>query len=165
MALFYVDISAIIKRYQREKGTEVVDQLFDNLLREDRFYTSFLSVLELTSGIMRLAKGGQLQENNANELIARFREDLRQRFQVWPLDNAITSKAVSIVEQHKLRSADAIHTATAFAIFSVISGQDSVLVSSDHEMLEAAEASQLATIYPQEANSLDKLFQLRQDKI
>ncbi len=163
MALFYVDTSAIIKRYQREKGTGVVDQLIDNPVGEDRFYTSFLSVLELTSGIMRLTKGGQLQEHNANELIARFREDLRQRFRVWPLDNDITSKAVSIVEQHKLRSADAIHMATALAIFSLISGHDSVLVSSDHEMLEAAEASQLATIDPQEANSLDKLFQLRVD--
>ncbi len=51
MTVFYLDTSAIIKRYRRESGTDLVDQLLESPRAEDRFCTSFLTVLELTSGI------------------------------------------------------------------------------------------------------------------
>jgi hypothetical protein len=43
MPLFYLDTSALVKRYRTEQGTEVVEQLLTNFSPEDRFFTSFLS--------------------------------------------------------------------------------------------------------------------------
>ncbi|MBF8266320.1 MAG: hypothetical protein HW384_2184 [Dehalococcoidia bacterium] len=31
MPVFYLDTSALVKRYVQEKGSEVLDELFDNL--------------------------------------------------------------------------------------------------------------------------------------
>ena len=87
MGIFYLDTSAIVKRYRNETGTDLVDKLLDSPHPQHRFYTSFLSVLEMTSALLRLAKGGQIDQDTAKETLARFHRDLRQNFRVWPLDD------------------------------------------------------------------------------
>lgn len=161
MTVFYVETSALVKRYRREAGTSLVDELLSDPLPADRFYTSFLSVLELTSAITRLMKGGELQQKAADEILSRFRQDLRQLVRVWPLDNDIAASAVSMVLEHRLRSADAIHLATATAIFSVISGPESVLVSSDRELLNAASEARITTLDPLESGVSNRLAEIR----
>lgn len=113
MPVFYLDTSALVKRYRTEQGTEIVQQLFDNPSPEDRFFISFFSIIELTSGILRLAKGGQLSQDTANQILARFWRDVQKLFRLWPLNDDIAVDAVTVVEEHRLRSADAIHLATA----------------------------------------------------
>ena len=56
MPVFYIDTSALVKRYRTEQGTGVVEVLLSDPRPEDRFFLSFLSVIELTSGILRLGK-------------------------------------------------------------------------------------------------------------
>ena len=86
MPVFYLDTSALVKRYRTELGTEVVEELLGNPRPQDRFFVSFLSIIELTSGVLRLARGGQLREDIAQEILARFRHDVRDLLRVWPLD-------------------------------------------------------------------------------
>lgn len=161
MAVFYVDTSALVKRYRTELGTEVVEELLGTPRPQDRFFISFLSIIELTSGVLRLAKGSQLREDTAQEILARFRDDVREAFRVWPLDEDIAVAAVTAAEEHRLRSADSIHLATAQAIASLVSGTRVVMVSSDQELLDAAEAAGLAPIDPQGGDAAEKLRQAR----
>lgn len=161
MPIFYLDTSALVKRYRAERGTEVVEALLANPLPEDRFLVSFLSVIELTSGILRLVKGGQLSEDTANEILARFRRDLRELFTVWPLNEEVAVSAVTVVEEHRLRSSDAIHLTTAQKIGSLAPGARVVMVSSDRELLDAATAAGLIALDPQAPGSAEKLKQLR----
>ena len=70
MAHFYLDTSAVVKRYRTEPGTDILSELLAQPIPDDRFYISFLLVLELTSGILRLAKGGQVRQSTANDIIA-----------------------------------------------------------------------------------------------
>ncbi len=111
MPVFYLDTSALVKRYRSEAGTEVVEELLKNPRPEDRFFLSFLSILELTSGVLRLAKAGQLRDATATQILAQFRSDVRELYKVWPLSEEVAVSAVAVVEQHKLRSADALHLA------------------------------------------------------
>ena len=149
MAVFYLDTSALVKRYRTELGTEVVEELLANPRQQDRFFISFLSVIELTSGVLRLAKGRQLRDDTAQEILARFRDDVHELLRVWPLGEDVAATAVTVAETHRLRSADAIHLATAQAIASLVSGTRVVMVSSDHELLDAAEAAGLTPLDPQ----------------
>lgn len=50
MPVFYLDTSAIIKRYYLEQGSDIVDELFEQPLPGDGFHTSFLTLLEVASG-------------------------------------------------------------------------------------------------------------------
>lgn len=162
MPIFYLDTSALVKRYRTEQGTEVIEALLANPLPEDRFFVSFLSIIELTSGVLRLTKGGQLSEDTANEILARFRRDLRELFRVWPLNEEVAVSAVTVVEEHKLRSADALHLATAQRIASLAPGAQTVMVSSDSELLRAAGVAGLITLDPQARESIETLKQLRE---
>src|SRR5438552_15678664 len=83
MPVFYLDTSALVKRYRSEAGTDVVEQLLKNPRPEDRFFLSFLSILELTSGILRLAKAGQLRDATATQVLAQFRSAVRELYNVW----------------------------------------------------------------------------------
>ena len=161
MPVFYVDTSALVKRYRTEQGTGVVEALLSDLLPEDRLFLSFLSVIELTSGILRLARGRQLREETASEILARFRGDIRTLFKIWPLNEEVAADALSTVEEHRLRSADAIHLATAHKIASLVSGTTVVMVSSDQELLDAAHATGIAILDPRAPGSLEKLKELR----
>ena len=153
MSIYYLDTSAIVKLYVDEPGTEVMDRLFDGIGSDDRFYTSWLSILELTSVILRLAKGGRLTPEAADPILARFRNDIEETIQLWPLDDSVLSAALAGVEQHTLRSGDAIHLATAAFIFRLAAESETVLVSSDRELLEAATQSGMGVLNPQDQDT------------
>ena len=151
MPVFYLDTSAIVKRYRNELGTEAIDSLFDEPQDDTKFYTSFLTTLELTSSILRLVKGGQLGRSVADGMLARFRQDSHETIRVLPMTDAIVNDAVAVVERHQLRSGDAIHLATAAAIFRLAPDLEAVLVSSDRELLVAAVDSGMGVLNPQDA--------------
>ena len=150
MPVYYMDTSALVKRYRNEPGTEAIDRLFDVRQADTRIYTSFLTALELTSSILRLVKGGQLSQNLADNMLARFRQDTQGTVRILPLTDAIVNDALAVVEQHQLRSADAIHLATASSIFSLAPELESILVSSDRELLSAAANSGMGVLDPQD---------------
>ncbi len=161
MAIFYLDTSALVKRYRRETGTEVVDAIFSSPAPEGRFFISSLCLLELTSAVWRLARGGALSEATASQILARFRQDVRDLISVWPLDQEIVAAAVGVVEDHRLRSADAIHLASALAIAGAETAAPVVLVASDRELLRAAERAGLPTIDPEDPAAVQQLTRLR----
>ena len=96
MAVFYLDTSALVKRYRTEQGTEVVEELLANPSPDDRFFIGFLSIIEMTSGVLRLARGGQLRGDTADGILARFRLDVRELFRVWPLNEQVAADAVTV---------------------------------------------------------------------
>ena len=150
MPVFYLDTSAVLKRYRYEQGTEVVDRLLLAPEPDDIFFTSFLTALEVRSATSRLVRSGQIDQNAAGNVIARFREDVERVIRLWPLDNSILTLAISVAERHWLRSGDAIHLATAAFIFQFDPELDKVLVSSDRELLEAATQSGMGVLNPQD---------------
>lgn len=61
MTVFYLDTSAIVKRYRTEEGTEFIDRLFEKIEKsKHRLATSFLSVLEFISALRRLLKAKEI---------------------------------------------------------------------------------------------------------
>jgi len=60
MSLLYLDTSALVKRYKREKGSDVIGSLFERKSRADRVVVSFLVVIEVTGAASRLRQKGIL---------------------------------------------------------------------------------------------------------
>lgn len=82
MALFYLDTSAIVKRYRAEPGTELIDALFDERAPPEQLTSSFLAVLEMMSVVHRLRTAREIREDVADDIIARFRRDMDERIQI-----------------------------------------------------------------------------------
>ena len=72
MPIYYLDTSVIIKLYVNEPRTEVMIRLLDEIDSDDSLYTSWFTILELTSVILRLANGGRLDTNTADSIVAGF---------------------------------------------------------------------------------------------
>jgi predicted nucleic acid-binding protein len=75
MALFYLDASALVKRYKTEQGSEVIDYLFEEKSADDRLVASFLVVIEIVGVAVRLRRNQTVTEDQLSELLARFNED------------------------------------------------------------------------------------------
>ena len=148
MPVFYLDTSGIIKRYRSEAGTDVIDQLLTRPAPTDRFYSSLLSVLELTSGIRRLEASHQLPHELATGILAQFSRTTQELIQLWPLNGDVVTRAVHVASQHLLRSGDAIHLATALLLQSLDPNERTVMVSADRELAAAARAAGLMTLDP-----------------
>ncbi len=146
MPVYYLDTSAVIKLYIYEDGTEVMDRLLDEADSNDPLYTSWLTMLEFTSVISRLAKGNRIEANNAASILRRFRQQIEDSLLLWPIDTSVLTSALSIVSSHGLRSPDAIHLATASLIFGQAPQEQRFLVSSDRELLAAAVESGIAVL-------------------
>lgn len=160
MATFYLDTSAAFKRYRVEEGTDVLDELFDRPGPDDHFTTSFLTVLEVSAATHRLMGAGQLSAARGREILAEFQHDLDEIFRIWPVDHEIIASAIQQAERHRLRSADAIHLATAIAVGVAIGGTV-VMVSSDRELCLAAERVGMIALDPRSNDALALLRQLR----
>ena len=164
MTVYYLDTSALVKRYWIEQGTELVDRPVEARTGTDRFVSSFLTILEVTSATYRFTGSGLLPENVGLEILRRFRRDLDEHFGVWPLDEGTLSRAVQVVEQYRLRSADAIHLATALGVASAVGPVVPVMVSADRELCQAAATAGLHVIDPLRDDAIDRLNELRRPR-
>ena len=57
MNLYYLDSSALVKRYYREEGTEFIQRLFDV---GSLFVTSSLAIVEVVATLARKRKAGAI---------------------------------------------------------------------------------------------------------
>lgn len=119
MPRFFLDTSALVKRYHSESGSHLVESLFHET--GNRILVSRLALLEIHSSFARLVRERTLTTTDFNELIARLTEDVAEGVLVI---TAVTSQrlddAARILQTHgmtiAIRTLDAIHLATAQAI-------------------------------------------------
>ena len=109
--MLYLDASALIKRYFKEKGSRALNARFE---RGEMIYTSVLSFGEVHAA---LARTYRMKEVNAEELI-RLREAFESDWLVGLSALDVNLHAMialpKLVEQYPLKAGDAIHLSTAF---------------------------------------------------
>jgi len=92
MTVFYLDTSAIVKRYRTEKGTDFMDRLFKETEKsKHRLATSFLSALEFISALRRLLKAKEITQEIFADSVARFVADVERYFTISSVDDATIS--------------------------------------------------------------------------
>ena len=73
--IYFLDTSALVKRYRVELGTEFVDKIF--LRASLEIFISAISIVELTSALDRRYRKGDLQQEDLNQSLQLF-EELRR---------------------------------------------------------------------------------------
>ena len=74
MARYFLDSSALVKRYHPESGSEAMDDLFNQ--PGNRSFISRLALVEVHSSFARLVREGFLTETDLDKLIARLEADV-----------------------------------------------------------------------------------------
>ncbi len=91
--------------------------------------------------------------------LARFDSDLYQQFDLWPIGNDLITSAATIVGQYKLRSADAIHLATALRLSLAVPDSRIAMVSRDRRLVHAGKEAGILMLDP---TARDAIAQLRE---
>lgn len=123
MAGYYFDTSALVKYYIVETGTPWVQSLIDRRDGDqwpDVISTSALTWAEMISAFFRRYRSKGISANWCAALTDRFLTDGRTRYSRLPVNDAIISQAVELIQRHPLRACDAVQLATALRLDRVL---------------------------------------------
>lgn len=112
MAHYYLDSSAVVKRYVTELGTVWVDNLCDARAGHV-IYTVRVSAAEIVAALFRRVRGGSLDPASAQTESAQFKRDLADDYQVVEVTESVVDIAMRLAEQYALRGYDAVQLAAA----------------------------------------------------
>ena len=146
MASYFLDTSALAKRYIVEQGTQRVVALVEGA---DRLIVSRLVMVEVTSALARRARTGGLATDQLSSILNAFETELRDRFEVMELGTPVMTRATDLARMHGLRAADAIQLACALLAGGGRPAEAGLtLVSSDEELNIAAQQEGLLVLDP-----------------
>lgn len=143
MAAYYLDSSALVKRYVSEIGSAWVLSLFDPLLKNDVLIAAITSV-EIIAAITRRSRGGSIIGTDAIAVCNQFKSDLRSEYQVIEITESIINSAMVLAQVYGLRGYDAVQLGAGCAVNALCIANSLPLVtfvSADSE-LNAAAASE-----------------------
>jgi len=112
--MLYLDSSALIKHYQKEEGSEALEQKLQTERENSRtIFTSVLTYAEIHAIIARREREKLLSVNEANELHDHF--DVDWTFELTPVELAVGVLGFlrTIVKAHPLRGTDSVQLGSA----------------------------------------------------
>jgi hypothetical protein len=140
MATYFLDSSALVKRYIRETGSVWILDLFDPTLDND-FFVAAITGVEIIAAITRRARNGSISTTDAAVVCNQLRSDLQNDYQVIEITEEIINSGMTLAEAQGLRGYDTVQLAAGCAIneLCVDSGLPPIiLVSADDELNLAA---------------------------
>jgi len=140
MAIYFLDSSALVKRYIRETGSNWVCNLFNPSLG-NQFFIAAIAGVEIVSAITRRAKNGSLNVADAIAIRNQFKQDFQTEYQIIEISDKIINSAINIAESYALRGYEAVQLASGrelniLCITNVLTGAN--FVSADNNLNTAA---------------------------
>lgn len=139
MADYFLDTSALVKRYHIERGTPNLDYIWNDA--EARLFVSRLGIIETISAFAKKVRSGALLANHFYLLRRRFFADLSKgRPVILPLLPRHFQEADRLLRDHGLfhglHTLDALQLAVALDLTQL--GVPARLVTADHVLLNMA---------------------------
>lgn len=137
---FFLDSSALVKRYVLEVGSDWVNQLVDPALG-NRIWISRISGVEVIAAISRRASGGGLVPTDAQIAIQDFRDDFARQYRIVEISPPRIVAAMDLAERRLLRAYDALQLASAMHVNTrraAAALAPLTIVSADLELNDAA---------------------------
>ena len=150
MPLYFLDSSAIFKRYISEAGTSWILSLHKPSA-QSVIYVAQITGVEVVSAISRRLRGNRLTQKAADKAVFRFKRDFANKFRIIRLNDQIIAEAMRLSETHFLRGYDSAQLAIALELEKRFALQKFTLitfVSADNNLNSAATAEGLAVDNP-----------------
>jgi predicted nucleic acid-binding protein len=146
MSHFYLDASAVVKRYSPETGSAWVKALTD----PPAGHTIVLGEITLAEVAAALAAKHRaldgITQRERDDALALFLSHCDTEYELIALNRFIIDQAVNLTQNHKLRGYDAVQLATALAANEALiaaSLPGLTFVAADRDLLTAANAEGL----------------------
>ena len=150
MTIYFLDTSALIKRYIAEQGSSGIVALCDPT-QQNMLYISQAIRVEIVSAICRRAREQSITLDERNELIQKFREDCQKGYNTWTVTTEIYDAAAELCRLHPLRAYDAVQLACALAVRKFAQENkvsEPIFVCADNNLLNIASREGLSIENP-----------------
>jgi predicted nucleic acid-binding protein len=149
VGVYFLDSSALVKRYVVEPGTAWVQKLFLPS-NNNRISAALISGAEVVAAVARRHRAHAIAGVDAARMILEFRADFFSDIGVIEIPPELIDEAMQLAERHALRGYDAVQLAAALAVqrHSYAAGLGLTLVSADRDLNAAATNEGLITEDP-----------------
>ena len=150
MSHYYLDASALVKRYVDEVGSDWLGTVIASA-QPALLFTSRMTIVEVMSAFARRAREGSLTSDEFATARDAFRGDCLHGYQIMPPTMTVIDLTCTLLERHPLRAYDATHLATALGAQQFLVAQDYpplIFLSADDRLNRAASAEGLAVDNP-----------------
>lgn len=149
MNAYFLDSSAVVKRYIAEVGSGWMQNVFASAATSPLFVARITSV-EVAAAIVRRTRKGDISPAEATVAQTAFRQDLANGFNFVEVTPMLVESAMRIVERHGLRGYDAVQLAAALEVNHALvqSQMPLTFVAADKNLLTAANTEGLITENP-----------------
>ncbi|HIQ06534.1 MAG TPA: hypothetical protein EYH31_12785 [Anaerolineae bacterium] len=155
---FYLDASALGKRYVVEVGTPLINHLFDTV-PATRMTALIITLGEIISILVRRRNAGDISQRAFQQAMVEFRNEVVDAadFSLQAVSNDLVMASLPLIEQYALNATDALILCAALQVAELrrSEGDELVLVASDARLLRAAQGAGLLTWSPEEGTQVD----------
>jgi predicted nucleic acid-binding protein len=142
--IYYLDTSALVKRYVEEAGSEAVDNIYEGAYRGVKMLS--LSYWNIAEAVVVFDKYARRMGLDAKKVVRDMLGELAtlsklHRLVVVSVSPSILRNSIKLVLKHHIYIADALQIASAKKVNSPI------VVTGDKELTSIAEAEGLKTLY------------------
>lgn len=150
MSLYFLDSSALVKRYVTETGSDWIRALTDPAARNPVIIVR-ITWVEVLSALARRQREGSITSSDVTRAIRTFSYDLDMQYQVAEVGAALVKTAGELVIQHPLRAYDALQLASALRVQSDLAETGVIpltFLTADERLIAIAQAEGLLTDNP-----------------
>jgi len=148
---YFLDTSALVKRYVPEIGSDWILSITDPATDND-LAISQITWVEVHSAFARRLRDRSLSAQRFDLIVQKVREDFENEYRVIDVDQTLIETATELVMQHPLRAYDSVQLASAlrFQSTTLLSQPETqlIFVSADNRLLDIAQSEGLATDNP-----------------
>jgi predicted nucleic acid-binding protein len=155
---YYLDASALVKRYADEPGSTWIRQISDPPT-QNTILLAEITLAEVAAALSakhRAPRG--ITQQQRDRTLSRFLQDCDEHFLLLPVDRLAIDRAVEVTQNHRLRGYDAVQLATALVASETLKSQNlssPVFVAADENLLTAARTEGLPADNPLDHTDLD----------
>ena len=150
MSAYFIDSSALVKRYVQEVGTAWIRGI-TRARPSTTICIARVTAVEVVSAVARRRRGRTITSARSSTIIHRFRGHLDARYTVVEITPVLSENAMRLANTHALRAYDAVQLAAAIEVQQERErlGFDPVtLLSADQALNDAAKAEGLVVDDP-----------------
>jgi len=142
---YYFDTSSLLKIYHREKGTDIVLNIYKS---NDEIIISELTKIEFISTIHRKYREHEISHETLIAVIKKFEEDIKIRYELLKFFSSVIDEAWNLIsrlsEKHSLKTQDSIQ----FSFFKIYCETDTIFVCSDDKFVKLVKNEGIKTLLP-----------------
>ncbi len=151
MSLYYLDASALAKRYLTEKGTKWIQTLTDPVVGNTILIAEITQVEIAAALAARHRSPSGITQQVRNQAVSLLIHHCTTEYLMIPTSTLVIGRALSLTQNHRLRGYDAVQLATALVVNTqyVSAGLlPLTFITADVDLIVAAQSEGLSTDNP-----------------